>query len=235
LTGSAWSPLKQLSTPRANAYISDLYVDPNDSQRMWVTHRTVGGGRVFFSGDGGASWQNRIGSGLPNLPINAIEMDPQIPDRVWVAADLGVYETLDAGQNWNDFSNGLPHAYVGDLVFHPQARTLRAGTRNRGVWEIEVDKAPPGPVSGVQFTGPLEGNASDRWYTTDWPALLAGDLTVMPTTVRPGAPPASWTVQVERASADKATYWITVTNSPLTQWTSRSRYSVLQPHINRGE
>ena len=33
----------------------------------------------------------------------------------------------------------LPNAFVGDLLFHPHARVLRAGTRNRGVWEIPVD------------------------------------------------------------------------------------------------
>ena len=36
-------------------------------------------------------------------------------------------------------SASLPNALVGDLLFHPNARVLRAGTRNRGVWEIPVD------------------------------------------------------------------------------------------------
>ena len=39
----------------------------------------------------------------------------------------------------NSFASSLPNSYVGDLLFHQHARVLRAGTRNRGVWEIPVD------------------------------------------------------------------------------------------------
>ena len=46
----------------------------------------------------------------------------------------------DAGGDVGPTSpTGCPTASVGDLVFHPHARVLRAGTRNRGVWEIPVD------------------------------------------------------------------------------------------------
>ena len=131
-TGAGWSAPTALTTPRANASVSDLPVDPSNLSRMWATHRTVGGGRVFSSTDGGSAWADRT-AGLPGLPINAIEIDPWNRNRIWVAADLGVYQSHDGGASWTDFSNGLPNMYVGDLVFHPHARVLRAGTRNRGV------------------------------------------------------------------------------------------------------
>ncbi len=134
----AWGAVTALTTPRAGAYVSDLFVDPSNLSRIWVTLRTVRGSRVFRSDDGGATWLDRT-AGLPGLPINAIAVDPTNADRVWVAADLGVYESLDGGANWHPYYNGLPSAYVGDLVFHPLIRRLRAGTRNRGVWEIRVD------------------------------------------------------------------------------------------------
>lgn len=136
--GSSWTSPTALTTPRSNAYMSDLFVDPSNLSRMWVTHRTVGGGRVFRSDNGGTSWSNRT-TGLPDLPINAIAIDPTNDDRIWVAADLGVYQSLDGGASWSDFSNGLPHMVVGDILFHASARLLRAGTRNRGIWEISVN------------------------------------------------------------------------------------------------
>ena len=140
-SGSAWGAMTALSTPRAGAYISDLYVDPANLNRIWVTLRTIGGSRVFRSDDAGAHWLDRT-AGLPGLPINAVAVDPTDANRVWVAADLGVYESLDGGATWHHYFNGLPSAYVGDLLFHPQARRLRAATRNRGIWEIRVDSAP---------------------------------------------------------------------------------------------
>jgi len=140
-SGSAWGALTALATPRAGAYVSDMAVDSNNLHRIWATSRTIGGGRVFRSDDGGSTWLDRT-AGLPGLPINAIAVDPANANRLWVAADLGVYESNDAGATWHNYNNGLPNAYIGDLVFHPQARRLRAGTRNRGVWEVQVD-APP--------------------------------------------------------------------------------------------
>ena len=73
-TGGAWSALTALTTPRAGASVSDLLVDPADASRIWATHRTIGGGRVFRSDDGGTTWTDRT-AGLPGLPINAIEVD----------------------------------------------------------------------------------------------------------------------------------------------------------------
>jgi hypothetical protein len=225
--GTTWTaPLTQLGTPRQNAWVSDLYVDPGDLTRMWATHTTVGGGRVFRSDDGGSNWTDQTGN-LPGLPINAIQVDPWNRARVWVAADLGVYESLDEGATWSDFSNGLPNAFVGDLIFHPHARVLRAGMRNRGVWEIPVDGWMSQPVCGVQWTGSLDGSQVGRWFTWGWPATWHVLWTIMPTSPRPGAPQVSWTVQVERASAEYATYWITVQNLTPDPVIFEGRYCVL--------
>ena len=49
----------------------------------------------------------------------------------------------------------------------------------------------------------------------------------MPTTQRPGAPQVSWTVQVERASAEYVTYWITVRNLTPDPANFEGRYCIL--------
>jgi hypothetical protein len=157
------------------------------------------------------TWADRT-AGLPALPINAIAVDDANRDRIWVAADLGVYQSVNGGASWADFSASLPNAFIGDLLFHPHARVLRAGTRNRGVWEIPVDGWLTQPICGVQWNGSLAANETRRWFTWSWPAAWHMVWTVMPTTPAPGAPQLSWTVQVERADAERATYWITVRN-----------------------
>lgn len=224
--GAAWSALTALTTPRANAVVSDLYVDPSNTNRIWATYSTINGGRVFRSNDGGTAWTD-CSAGLPPLPINAVEVDPANANRVWVAADLGVYQSLNGGTGWADFSNALPNAYVGDLVFHPHARVLRAGTRNRGVWEIPVDGWMTQPVCGVQWTGSLAPNEQRRWFSHSWAATWHVIWTVMPTTPRPGAPQISWTVQVERANSEYLTYWITVRNLTAAPVTFEGRYCIL--------
>jgi hypothetical protein len=224
--GTGWGALTQLATPRAGAVVSDLYVEPGTRTRMWATHRTVGGGRVWRSDDAGANWADRS-AGLPGLPMNAVEVDNRNRDRLWVAADLGVYQSGDGGGSWTDFSNGLPNAFVGDLLFHPHARVLRAGLRNRGVWEIPVDGWMTQPLCGVQWNGNLAGNQTARWFTFRWPATWHVLWTIMPTTPRLGAPQLTWTVQVERAEAEYVTYWITVRNLTPDPCSFEGRYCIL--------
>jgi photosystem II stability/assembly factor-like uncharacterized protein len=137
-SSGVWQAAVQLARPRAG-FVSDLLVDPIDPNRIWATYSNIGGSHVFRSDDSGTSW-NEVSSGLPNIPVNAIEVDPTARDTVWVAADVGVYRSTDAGASWQAFNNGLPNALAKDLLFHASSRLLRVATQSRGVWEINVDQ-----------------------------------------------------------------------------------------------
>ena len=80
---------------------------------------------------------------------------------------------------------------------------------------------------GVQFTGIVNGNATQRWFTWGWPAHWHVAWTVVPTSPRPGAPQVSWSVQVERASDRAVTYWISITNHTPDAVNIEARYAVL--------
>jgi photosystem II stability/assembly factor-like uncharacterized protein len=133
--GASWSKV-QLGSP-ASRYISCIAVDPSNPQRFWLTLSQIGGGMVYRSDNAGSSWVNCT-AGLPNVPFNAVVVDPANFKRVWVAADVGVYQTLDLGSSWAAFSNGLPNAMAADLLFHKQDRMLICATRNRGAWVVPV-------------------------------------------------------------------------------------------------
>lgn len=133
--GTTWL-VKNLASP-APRYISCVAIDPSNSTRTWVTLSQLGGGRVFRSDDAGATWVDCT-AGLPSIPINSVVVDPANYKRVWVSADVGVYQTLDLGSSWSSFSVGLPNALAVDLLFHKQDRMLFCGTRSRGVWAINI-------------------------------------------------------------------------------------------------
>lgn len=126
----------QIASP-APRYISCICVDPSNPQRIWVTISQIGGGLVYRSDNSGSSWVNCT-AGLPSIPMNSVVVDPANFKRVWVAADVGVYQTLDLGASWTGFSNGLPNAMAVDLLFHKQDRMLICATRNRGAWVMPV-------------------------------------------------------------------------------------------------
>jgi len=226
-SGTSWGAPTALTTPRSSANMSDIKVDPNNTSRIWATYTTISGGRVFRSDDSGSHWTDCSGGGLPALPVNAIEVDPWNSSRVWVAADLGVYQSTDGGTSWTSFSDSLPNCLVGDLVFHPNARVLRAGTRSRGVWEIPVDGWLTAPICGTQWTGSLAPNQTQSWFTFNWPATWHMIWTVMPTTPYGGGAELTWSVAVQRTSAEYVTYWITVTNLTNTTVAFEGRYAIL--------
>ena len=134
-----WQTAAALTQPRAG-YVSDLLGDPTNALRLWATYSNVTGGHVYRSDNGGTTWTN-VSAGLPTIPVNAIAIDPTAGNTVFIAADVGVYRSTNAGAAWAAFSNQLPNVLSTDLVFHQADRLLRVGTRNRGVWEINVDRA----------------------------------------------------------------------------------------------
>jgi hypothetical protein len=81
--------------------------------------------------------------------------------------------------------------------------------------------------TGVQWTGSLNGGEARRWFSSDWPAASHMVWYVVPTTPVTGAPQLDWDVEVERASADRVTYWITVRNLTGAAVTFEGRYTVL--------
>jgi len=80
---------------------------------------------------------------------------------------------------------------------------------------------------GVQFRGNVLANQSKRWFTFNWPQGWHVVWYVVPTSPRSGAPQIQWDVQVERASADFLTYWITIRNITSAPVDVEARYAVL--------
>jgi hypothetical protein len=81
--------------------------------------------------------------------------------------------------------------------------------------------------TGVQFNGSLGPNASNRWFTFNWPAAWHVVWYMQPTTPRNGAPQVDWSVAVERANATNTTYWITVKNLTNQAVNFEGRFAVL--------
>ena len=81
--------------------------------------------------------------------------------------------------------------------------------------------------TGVQFNGSLGPNASNRWFTFNWPATWHVVWYMQPTSPQSGAPQVDWSVAVERANATNTTYWITVKNLTNQAVNFEGRFAVL--------
>jgi hypothetical protein len=81
-----------------------------------------------------------VGDGLPDVPANAVALDPFDPSRVYVGTDVGVFVSSDGGETVEAMMQGLPlGVVVTDLEIDDEPYVLTAGTYGRGVWQVELE------------------------------------------------------------------------------------------------
>jgi hypothetical protein len=102
-------------------------------------------------------WQNKSGN-LPNIPVDSIIVNPNVPQQGFAGTDWGLYYTDDinaAAPVWARFENGLPHSMIWDLQIDRGSTTLSVWTRGRGayVWPLPTTVTPsPTPTATATST-----------------------------------------------------------------------------------
>ncbi len=112
-----------------------IYVtSTSQSEGLYTGVATV---RVVKSMDQGATWV-AAGNGLPDVPVNKVQVDPRdtTGNTVYAATHVGVYRTTDGGANWAPFGAGLPNVRVNDIYMPPDGGYLRVATYGRGMWQL---------------------------------------------------------------------------------------------------
>ena len=129
--GQTWFPIFD---DQAVLSIGDIAVDPVNSSTLYVGtgeanggHNNFAGGGVYKSTDGGDTW---VHLGLSETTsIGRILIDPQNPNRVWLAAvgsyfkenpERGVYKSEDGGLTWEHMLFVSEAVGAIDLVLDPQ-------------------------------------------------------------------------------------------------------------------
>ncbi len=91
---------------------------------------------IYATEDFGVTWK-KITAGLPEGSVYVVREDYKNPDLLFAGTEFAVYISLDRGENWNRFMNGLPTVPVHDLYIHPRDSDLIAGTHGRGAWIVD--------------------------------------------------------------------------------------------------
>jgi len=119
--------------------ISDVTWDPSDENTLYATCATYSTtiNQIYKTTDQGLNWF-AIDAGLPDEPLNAVEVSEAHPSWVFIASDLGMYVSFDGGTNWAPFNNGLPHVVCSDIRINDANNFVRISTHGRGFWEVDI-------------------------------------------------------------------------------------------------
>jgi hypothetical protein len=129
-SSTVWS----IGTGLPSRYITNIWVNPAGASNAILTVSGFGTGHVFRTTNGGGSWVDMSGN-LPNVPVNAIAVDPSNANKVFVGTDTGVFWTSNGtavSPIWVNSSSGLPNTTVMDIVV--DGNYLVAATHGRSAW-----------------------------------------------------------------------------------------------------
>jgi photosystem II stability/assembly factor-like uncharacterized protein len=163
--------------------IGDIAIDPKHPDTVWVATGeanvrnsvSIGGG-MYYSGDGGKTWEHR---GLDQtMTISRVALDPRDSRRVFVAAvghpfgpnpERGVFFSPDAGRTWQKVLYIDPQTGASDLDIDPANPDILFA----GMWQF--DRKPwrydSGGTTGGLFKS-SDGGRTWKKITNGLPALI---------------------------------------------------------------
>ena len=132
-----------VSATLPNRWVTRVAVDPTDPTIAYATFSGLRWneniGHVYRTENAGASWTDITGN-LPDAPVNALAVDPDLPNVLYAGSDVGCFYTKNLGADWEMLGTGLPAAPVYDIKIHQPTRTLVAGTHGRSMHSIDLDE-----------------------------------------------------------------------------------------------
>ncbi len=136
--GVGWT---DVGTHLPNKWVSRIAIDPTDYKKVYLSfsgyRKADEGAYVFQSQDNGQHWTD-ITNNLPQAPVNDLLIDPQQPNILYIATDVGVYQGDIHQQKWQLLGNGLPIVPVTDLDLHKASRKLAAATYGRSIYQLDL-------------------------------------------------------------------------------------------------
>src|SRR5205823_6936369 len=136
-----------------------------------VAYASIFSDGIYKTTDGGASWSS-ANSGLGDLYVGALVIDPSNPVVLYVADGLGLYKSTDGGQTWIEASNGLGT--------YPHVSALAIDASNpQTLFLSSQDSA--GPTYNHKVYKTTDGGTSWHLSNTGMEAADVASLTVSPT------------------------------------------------------
>lgn len=107
------------ASQRVCRYLTSLAVEPTNPSVAYATYAGFNAfnsvpGHVFRTTDHGSCWMDVSGS-VGDVPVNWVVVDQQHPNLLYLAANNGVFKSMDRGATWTPLKTGLPNVQVSQV------------------------------------------------------------------------------------------------------------------------
>ncbi len=92
---------------------------------------------LYRSDDYGQSWTSITGNLPPERVLRTVREDLRNEDVLFLGAEIGLFYSMNGGNDWTELRGGMPTLAFNDLVIHPRDNDLVLGTHGRGVWILD--------------------------------------------------------------------------------------------------
>ena len=149
-----------------NRAVTNFIFSRTDPNTLYVSFSGFFTEHIFKTTDLGENWVP-ISAGLPDIPVNALELHPDDEQVIFAGTDLGMFITTDGGASWAVYNEGLPRVAIADLEVHLASKTLRAATHGRSMFERGIGGEP------IELTPTITSPHGGEVWTGGTPSVLA--------------------------------------------------------------
>ena len=141
--GANWSKMTVDNLPNtpSSAFVNDIKADLHDTETAYVLldNHKFGDYKpyIFKTSNGGKKWTS-ISEGIPDgTLVWRIVQDHVNPNLLFLGTEYGVYVSLNQGEKWHKFSNGLPTIPVRDMAIQKRENDLVLATFGRSFYILD--------------------------------------------------------------------------------------------------
>jgi photosystem II stability/assembly factor-like uncharacterized protein len=153
--GETWAALTSLPGVPERSFVNDVEAGQHGDGTVFVAADAHKIGNytplLFRSDDHGRSWTSITGDLPAETIVWTIQQDHINPDLLFIAAEWGLYTSLNGGENWHRLP-GAPTIAFRDLKLHRRDDDVVGATFGRGFYILD-DYGPLRPTAGSALSG----------------------------------------------------------------------------------
>ena len=123
--------------------VTGVTTHPSDPNVAYALFSQRGSPKVVMTDDLGQSWNDLSGyypgrtssnNGFPDVAVYCLLVMPWDEQRIWVGTEIGIFESIDGGENWAYADYGLPAVAIWQMKIVNDEIVI--ATHGRGIWSL---------------------------------------------------------------------------------------------------